>query len=318
MRLKRTIRVAVSILLVFTFLYLAFRNVNLSESMTTIRNSNLIYLSVSLIFVITAFILRGLRWKILTKIIGYDLSIIDAVKMHGSAIFLNLFMPGRAGEIYKLAISKKRGVSRSKALSAIYVERLIDIFIIFCILIVSTFFIDFNSPQILQIILSSFILIMTLIILAVFAVKNESFGMRIVNMLLSFGSLKKHRNDAKRIFSDIVLGFRSFGIRNLISTVIVTTTLWISDIVVFALLVGSVGFFMPFSMYAFVLSSAVLLMVIPVTPSGFGLVELYMQNVLSRMSTPEISGAAVIVYRSFNLLSVFVISAIAFLLDAKD
>lgn len=315
---KKILRLIASLLLIGVFLFYAFRNVDLSESISTIKNANILYVLFSAVFILSAFILRGYRWKILTNILDYDLSLWSATKMQGSATLLNLIMPSRAGDLYKLTISKKRGIGRSKLLSAIYVERVMDIISIFAILLLVLPFVPFRSEELSQIVTYTLILMVFLIGFAIFVVKNKKFGIKTINFLLSFGRLRKYRHEAERIFEDIVDGFSYYKTKKIISPLFITTITWLTEVAVFYYLVASVGLTLSIIMNLFILSSSVLLMIIPLTPAGFGVVELYMQLVLTRFVAPELAGAAVIVYRAFNFLAVSLLSLTTFVMENKD
>lgn len=109
-------------------LYLALRDVPLTDLVNYLGKISYIWIVPSVAFIILAFILRVIRWQIILK---------DTISLNFSKAFhplmigfmINCILPGRVGELARPAILKKEtGVAMTTGLATVAVERIFDIF----------------------------------------------------------------------------------------------------------------------------------------------------------------------------------------------
>ncbi len=121
----------ISLIIAALFLYLAFRNVNLTDAFEIMKNVSLFWLSVFVaVFLLTNYV-RALRWKLILRNVKPDVSLLNlfAAMMIGYGV--NSVVP-RLGEIYRaFFLGKWEGLSRTSMFGTVIVERLIDILALF-------------------------------------------------------------------------------------------------------------------------------------------------------------------------------------------
>lgn len=115
-------------------LYLAFKNVNISELWDKIKNANFYWVGLSLVFSILGFISRALRWKLLIEPLGYNPSKKNTVLAVFIAYFANMAMP-RLGEITRCgSLNKTDKIPMDKLIGTVITERVIDLLTLFLII----------------------------------------------------------------------------------------------------------------------------------------------------------------------------------------
>ncbi|MCD4743378.1 MAG: flippase-like domain-containing protein [Desulfobacteraceae bacterium] len=123
----------------FGFLWLAFRNVPLTDILSYFINVNYYLIFISVFITILSFFLRAVRWQIL---------LYKKEKLHKTfhilmtGFMLNCIIPGRAGEIARpVMISRNPEISLFEALSTVAVERLFDLVMLLSFFFILIFFI---------------------------------------------------------------------------------------------------------------------------------------------------------------------------------
>ncbi len=117
----------ISILLAALFLYLAFRNLEWKAFFATLRNVQIVYLPLLVLWSSLSYATRAYRWKILLS---------SEKPVAASSVFLanmagylgNTVLPARTGELIRAAyIAKKGDIPVSFALATGLTERLMDV-----------------------------------------------------------------------------------------------------------------------------------------------------------------------------------------------
>ena len=128
----------VGIIISFIFLYIVFHDADFSNIATTLSQANYIYLLVSLVIGLFAYVLRAFRWKFLlkpTKDIPFS-SLFTATVI---GFMANNILPVRIGEFVRVyVIAKDEKVSMSSALATLVVERIFDGFTLIIFLLISS------------------------------------------------------------------------------------------------------------------------------------------------------------------------------------
>lgn len=107
-------------------LLLALRGTNWSEMLATVRNAQLAYLGAGFLVGTIAYLVRGLRWRILFS----AERTLDSLTVFWATMvgYLgNSFLPARAGELIRAgAIGRRYGISTSFVLATAITERFLD------------------------------------------------------------------------------------------------------------------------------------------------------------------------------------------------
>jgi uncharacterized protein (TIRG00374 family) len=207
----RKLNILISTLLLALFLYLAFRNVNLSELLNILETTNYLYVFIGVfIGVVGGSAIRALRWGVLMEPIKKDIPFKNLFATTIIGYMLNNLFP-RSGEVVRpYLLGKHENVSRASAFATIIVERIIDTIMFLLMFGVALLYfkdkITASIPQIgsAVIILSS--LIFLLLAWIIFTMIKPEVSLRIVKFFTKFLPEKLHLK-VDGIFTSLVSGF---------------------------------------------------------------------------------------------------------------
>lgn len=120
--MRRILFIAASILVSGFFLWLALRDVNIGEVVNNIRQADLGWLLISVVFTSAGLWTRGIRWR---GLLGYKIPLGQAFHIWNISALVNQ-LPLRAGEIARSLLAMRAGVPLMTAATSIVVERLLD------------------------------------------------------------------------------------------------------------------------------------------------------------------------------------------------
>lgn len=128
------------ILISAIFLYLAFRNVDLTKMISALQQAHYLWLIPGILFMFLSLLIRAYRWHyFLLPIREVKFSKLFSAMMIG--YMANNVFPLRLGELLRaVAIGRSAGISRASAFATIIVERIIDIISLLIILGFTVFF----------------------------------------------------------------------------------------------------------------------------------------------------------------------------------
>lgn len=131
---KRVLNIAVSIIVAALFIWLAVRNIDLSDLWSQMQLVTFYWLPVFVIILLASHYLRAERWRLLLKKHERDIprSTLFAGVMTG--YFVNVFVP-RLGEISRpVYVAKKQKISSGNLIGTIVIERLVDVCTMFLLI----------------------------------------------------------------------------------------------------------------------------------------------------------------------------------------
>ena len=125
------------------FIYITIENTTLEDRLTIftyIKESNIFYIVLSLIFMFLSHLSRAYRWKYLLEPLGFKSRFINRALSVFICYISNLGIP-RSGEILRAtSLSNYEKISFEKTLGSIIAERIVDLAILIFIIIISLFF----------------------------------------------------------------------------------------------------------------------------------------------------------------------------------
>jgi glycosyltransferase 2 family protein len=130
----------------FLFIFTRF-NLDPAEVWQTMKQANPAWFLAGFVVYYAAFVLRGLRWQTLLSNVGFSRAKKPEMPRLGGLIeiiylswFVNCIVPAKLGDAYRSYLLKQSaGVSFSRTIGTIVAERMIDLFILFGLLLVSGF-----------------------------------------------------------------------------------------------------------------------------------------------------------------------------------
>lgn len=118
-------------------LWLAFRGQDLSKIVSELKNANYSWVFVSVFVSLIAHYIRGLRWKMLVKPLGYSPSNFNMFNAVMVGYLANLAVP-RMGEVSRCGVlTKTDEVPLQSLIGTVIIERIIDVIFLLGILILS-------------------------------------------------------------------------------------------------------------------------------------------------------------------------------------
>ena len=135
--MKKQLRILIPIVLGIFFIYITYRLTSQAERLLIwnyIKSAQIQYVVGAMLFGASADIIRGLRWQLLSKAIGYSSGTINSIASVFMCYTSNMAIP-RSGEIIRAtALSEYNRIPIGKTFGTIAAERVIDISISIIIL----------------------------------------------------------------------------------------------------------------------------------------------------------------------------------------
>ena len=135
--MKKQLRILIPIILGISFIYITYKLTTQAERLLIwnyIKSAQIQYVIGAMLLGASADIIRGLRWQLLSKAIGYKSGIINSVASVFMCYTSNMAIP-RSGEIIRAtALSEYNKIPIGKTFGTIAAERVIDISISILIL----------------------------------------------------------------------------------------------------------------------------------------------------------------------------------------
>ena len=258
----------------------------LGESLKKLTETRIRYVILAFLVYLLSVYLFAVRWQRVLSSIGYDLKSTSLVPVIFGGIFANNLTPAsRAGgePLRILWVNKKFGVSYTNAFISILFERLVEAIPISMLLI----YVLYSSPS-LEIkflpLMNSLTLNSTYLLLLVFFAAGVSIWF-FRTRLSSF--LKRVLNNWRQLH------------KSFIPVLLLSSGVWILDIIRFKLLALALN--LPLSLYLIATVSILYLLLgsLPITPGGLGIVEGGLISVLLYFGLPLSSASSFVFLERF-------------------
>jgi len=297
-------RELVSTLIPIALVALAARNVDWAGTWATLQRTGVPLVVAALAVYYVTFPLRSARWARLLREGGADLGWRDLLRILFLGWFVNSVVPAKLGDLYRSYLVKRRfGISLSRTVGVVVAERLLDLFVVFGLLVVGGY-VAFGRTILPD--------------LRIVYVTGAALGALMAGGLAGvyFVAPRVARffpEEVRRIgrlFREGMLhSFRALPVAGPL-----TLLVWAAEAARLALVLASLGLELPLSGIVFVAVASSLLTTVPLTPAGFGFVEIAMVYVLTEgfgFAQPDAIAVAV-VDRVVSVLSVIVIGAVVY------
>jgi len=253
---------------ILIFLFIIVFKVNLTELYSTVQRIEIKYLIVFLIIFLLATPLNPFRWKYILKKMNIKINFINSYSMVFISMLIGLATPAKIGEIGgRISFFLKQKNLINKAVSAITLEKIIDIiFLLFFAIIVSLFFIN---------LLPFYFNLITIIILFIFLVIISLFlknKLTITKKFISFIIPPKYKN-FHRYFNKIRTNFKLINTQDYFVIFALSSLLWLITFFITYIFAKGVGINIPFIYFAMASAVATLSSLIPISVSGLGIRE---------------------------------------------
>jgi len=247
------------------------RNVDWGTALSTIRSSDPKLVAAALVIYYATFPIRARRWARLLREGGAAIRGRDLLEILMLGWFVNCLVPAKLGDLYRSYLVRQRfGISLPRTMGVVVAERLLDLIVVFGLLIIGGY-IAFGRtvlPDLRLVYLSA-------IGLAVLIVVGFGAVYFVAPRVARFFPREVRR--IGRLFREGVLhSFRAppeAGPETLV--------IWLAEAARLAFVLAALGLELPASGVIFVAVASSLLTTVPLTPAGFGFVEIAMVYLLT-------------------------------------
>jgi glycosyltransferase 2 family protein len=303
-------RELVSTIIPLVLIALFARNVDWSEAAGTIGRSNILLVGCALGVYYATFPLRAARWARLLREGGAEIEWRDLLRILLLGWFVNSLVPAKLGDLYRSYLVKRRfGISLSRTVGVVVAERLLDLIVVFGLLVVGGY-VAFGRTVLADLWIVYVTAAVFAVLIAVTLVAIYALGPRIARFF---------PNEVRRIgrlFREGVLhSFRALPFAGALTLII-----WGAEAMRLMFVLWALGLELPASGIVFVAVATSLLTTVPLTPAGFGFVEIAMVYVLTEgfgLTQPNAVAVAVL-DRAVSVFSVIVIGGIVYLRSRDD
>lgn len=207
----RKLNILISTLLLALFLYLAFRNVNLGELASILKNTNYLYVFIGMaVGAVGGMVVRSFRWRVLLHPVKANIRFSSLFSSTAIGYMMNNLIP-RSGEFARpYLLGKNEEISKAAAFGTIIIERIIDT-VMFLLMfgLALIYFKDRISnafPEISSAVIILAALIFVMLFWVLFMMFRTEQSMKIVRFFTKFLP-EKIRLKVEKIFSSLVYGF---------------------------------------------------------------------------------------------------------------
>ena len=298
--MKNFLKLAASLVLMGTFLWATFRDVNGTLLVEALRTANPLWLLLSAIAIILSGLPRAWRWRILLLPVASNISIRSAFWAVMVAYAGNVVFP-RAGEVARaLALEKDHPTGISAILATVIVERLLDALTLLIILGVVLFFareqIGAVFPALEQVALLTLpVILLAFVFLGLLSARGER-GLSIFRRLLARFS-PRLADGTTHILRSFLQGMRAIHTVEGYAGILVSTLI-LNSLYLFAMYLPFYSFDLPHK-YNLGLFEAMVVMTIATigfvlpAPGGIGPYHFFCKETLHRFyQVPEVTALA--------------------------
>jgi glycosyltransferase 2 family protein len=130
--MRKKLKIAFILIGILLFLYILY-NVNIPVLFEILSNINCFFLGIVILIYFVSLFFRVLKWKWITNIISREFSFADAMISYLVGIAFSTVTPAKMGDVLRIFYVKKKDVEYGDAVSALIMDRIIDMLMLFLI-----------------------------------------------------------------------------------------------------------------------------------------------------------------------------------------
>jgi uncharacterized protein (TIRG00374 family) len=289
-------------------IYVFLTQFDIGEAGTIIRDSNVLLLLCGTLVFFGSLPLRGYRWQKLLLQANVSRPSWELSRLYFLSWFVNSVLPGRVGDIYRAYLLKKNGGVRiSLSLGVLFSERVFDLATIASLVAVcgALYLRTVTDPELNTLLMRGLCLIAVAVsAFAVFAWRS--------GWLQRF--LPRRWQEVYGSFSKGI--FRSPSMIPAIAGQ--SLLIWLSEAGRLLFVARALGCELDFFLAVFASQAALVVMSLPLTPAGLGVVELVMFSILIPAGiSREAAAAVVIADRLISYWLLIILGGIHFLVSGR-
>jgi uncharacterized protein (TIRG00374 family) len=303
-------RELISTLIPLALIAIAARGVDWGQAASALGRSQASYVILALIVYYATFPLRAWRWASLLRTGGATIRWSDLLRILFIGWFVNCIVPAKLGDLYRSYLVKQRfGISLSRTVGVVVAERLLDLIVVFVLLIVGGY-VAFGRTVVpdLRLVYGTGAALFLIIVAGI-------VGIYVVAPRLARFFPAEVRRIGRLFREGVLHSFRALPIAGPL-----TVLIWAAEALRLYFVLTALGLDIPLSGVVFVAVATSLLTTVPLTPAGFGFVEIAMVYVLTEgFGLAQHDAIAVaVVDRAVSVLSVIIIGAVVYWSSRKE
>lgn len=274
--MKKAVQLSVGVAFSALFLWLAFRQSDLSQVMAILRSTRVELVVLSLAVSVAALYVRSYRWKLLGKRYA-DVPYRHFFRATTMGLMLNTFLPFRTGDLFQgYFIARTSKLPQSYTLATVFMERMTDVIPPALMLVIGSFFIALPSQISLPRLAAIFTAVVGVIV-AVIAMRGKFVA------LLSRFLHERHSATVAHLLDNLVTALKFFKDRQVLTRVLPLTLVnwFVLSAVSTFLILKSLDIPITFFQAYLVLSVSVMSVAIPSSPGFVGTWEFFCVLALS-------------------------------------
>lgn len=303
-----SIRFIISLIFAAVVIYIFLGFFSFRDALAAISRASWPLLLLALIVFYASLPLRGARWGILLKPSDTNVSVSSLTHYYFLAWFANAILPARIGDIYRAFLLKKNeNVSIPLSLGVLFSERVFDLAVTAALVVLSgSYFwaVLKNSDEGRYLLWG---ILATIFLIIIFAL-----GILLLPHLIRLAPIS-WKEPLQHFQSGI---FKTPALLPL--SITMTLVIWLSEALRLYIVFLALGVKSGFLAAVFISQASLILMSIPLSPAGLGLVELLMLRLLASSDISlAIAGAVTIADRLISYWSLVIFGTIAYILSPR-
>lgn len=320
---------ALSILFSLAVIVIIFATTFNEETIGYILAFNLVFFGLAIIFRLLALVIWGLRIQIMSKSLGYTVSLSYCVNMVLAGLLAGTITPGQVGNdpvrVHELYCN---GVRMGDAIAVVIMERFLDGVIlavmgILILFLMMQYFLQTFSAALVSLVIIALVFMISVLVLLVLAMryptKTKSLVMRLVNWTVT--RLQKSPEQGQKIteraereignFFEGTNRFTGTARRGLVFGGILTALFWITEFFVASIILMGLGLgpYILESMFFQIILA--IIMMIPLTPGSSGITELSTSSLYALIIPSGMIGIFVVLWRFVTFYLNILLGAVA-------
>lgn len=244
-------------------------SIDLNKTISILAKGDFTLIFLAIIILIVTIAVRCLKWFLILKNQGIEISLWKAFKYYYIGIVLGTFTPGRLGDFAKALYLKKHGLA--KVFAAVLVDRLADVAVLFFTgLIASVLFLMYFNVEVLSIPLLLFLLFLFFFALYVFM--HEPLLKKLLKPFYNFLVPERFKTQLRQGFSTFLQTSHSIlkSKKLMLAVTAISFASWALLIYAAYLVALSLNLTVSLSFLFLVIPVTTLVMLIPISISGIG------------------------------------------------
>lgn len=290
-------------------IYLFLHNFNLGAAIGSISRAHWYFFLAALAVHYLSLPLRGGRWGVLLKSSGYSIEFRKLNLFYFLSWFANALLPARIGDLYKAYLLRRSdGVPISLSLGVVFSERVFDLLATAGLVMISGVYYwrALKGSSEGNLLLLGLLAVMLIVVLFI----ALSAGLP---RLVRFAPEKWR--ERLELFRGGLFRFKSF----LPTVAIMTLSIWLCESFRLYLVFKAFDLEAGFLSALFISQAALIIMAVPISPAGLGLVELLMLKILTSMGiVTDLAGAVTLADRMISYWSLLLLGSITYLFGTGE